>query len=241
VSYTFLQEQGEEFSAECFSDIPASVLSRLNLIAEKSCFPVNGTEFCQSFQSGMMSSPSTENLGEEKSMSSAAASLAKTSALPINQHRLALESTEAEAVYGGTWRESWMKFDPVARSWRTHQCLWGEDLHESSVTLPKWGMTRNGVVLEATPPEIVPTANDFGCSLMRPTASDSLRQKFQQESLIRNGHPDGNLSEQLARVHQQTLTPLACEILMQWLEGWTELKPLETDKIREWLSSHGKL
>ena len=33
MSYTFLLEQGEESSAESFSAIPASVLSRLNLSA----------------------------------------------------------------------------------------------------------------------------------------------------------------------------------------------------------------
>ena len=44
MSYTFLQEQGEESSAECFSDIPASVLSRLSLTAEKSCSNDNETD-----------------------------------------------------------------------------------------------------------------------------------------------------------------------------------------------------
>ena len=48
MSYTFLQEQGEESSAESFSDIPASVLSRLNLTAAASCSNASGTESCQS-------------------------------------------------------------------------------------------------------------------------------------------------------------------------------------------------
>lgn len=38
MSYTYLQEQGEESSAGSFSDIPQSVLSRLSLTAGKSCF-----------------------------------------------------------------------------------------------------------------------------------------------------------------------------------------------------------
>jgi hypothetical protein len=54
MSYTFLQAQGEECSAECFSDIPASVQSRLNLTAEKSCCNVSETASCHASQSGMM-------------------------------------------------------------------------------------------------------------------------------------------------------------------------------------------
>ena len=79
MSYTYLLEQGEEFSAASFLDIPQSVLSRLNLIAGKSCCKGSGTESCQSSQSGMMSPPSTELLGEGKLMSSAGGFLVKTS------------------------------------------------------------------------------------------------------------------------------------------------------------------
>ena len=68
MSYTFLLEQGEESLADSFSDIPASVLSRLNLIAEKSYFKDSETECCQSSQSGMMSAPLTEPTGAEKLM-----------------------------------------------------------------------------------------------------------------------------------------------------------------------------
>ncbi len=81
MSYTYLLEQGEESSAASFSDIPPSVLSRLNLTAEKSCSKDSGTESCQSSRSGMMSPPSTELRGEERSMSSAGGFLAKTSQL----------------------------------------------------------------------------------------------------------------------------------------------------------------
>ena len=79
MSYTYLLEQGEESSAASFSDIPQCVLSRLNLIARKSCCKGSGMESFQSSQSGMMSPPSTELRGEGKSMSSAEDSRAKTS------------------------------------------------------------------------------------------------------------------------------------------------------------------
>jgi hypothetical protein len=37
-----------------------------------------------------------------------------------------------------------------------------------------------------------------------------------------------------------SLNPTWVEWLMGWPEGWTDLKPLEMDKFRQWLDSHGK-
>lgn len=54
MSYTYLQAQGEESSAECFSDIPASVLLRLNLTAEKCSCNDSATEYCHHSPSGTM-------------------------------------------------------------------------------------------------------------------------------------------------------------------------------------------
>ena len=36
------------------------------------------------------------------------------------------------------------------------------------------------------------------------------------------------------------LNPTWVEWLMGWPLGWTDLKPLETDKFQQWLRSHGK-
>jgi hypothetical protein len=36
------------------------------------------------------------------------------------------------------------------------------------------------------------------------------------------------------------LNPHWTEWLMGWPEGWTDLKPLETDKFQKWLDAHGK-
>jgi hypothetical protein len=81
--------------------------------------------------------------------------------------------------------------------------------------------------------------SESGYSLMRPTASDGLRHKFKLSSLVRKGHQDGNLSEQLARVHQVKLTPLASEILMGFPETWTDSSPLEMHKWHTWQQQHG--
>jgi hypothetical protein len=57
-------------------------------------------------------------------------------------------SAANDPAYGERWRESSVKFDPLVCCWKTHRCLWEEALPWSSVTLPAWGMTRNGVVFQ---------------------------------------------------------------------------------------------
>lgn len=44
MSYTYLLESGEVSSAECYSDMPVSVLSRLSRSAERFCCKDNATE-----------------------------------------------------------------------------------------------------------------------------------------------------------------------------------------------------
>ena len=144
MSYTFLLEQGEESSAECFSDIPASVLSNGIITPANASSPDNGTDACHTSLSGTTCKPLTENLGAGASMSSAGAFRAKTSAQPAR----AQESTANALECGTTWLESWARYDRASSSWKTHQCLWVEDLPWSSVTLPKWGMTRSGALFQ---------------------------------------------------------------------------------------------
>ena len=63
MSYTYLLEQGEESSAESFSDIPASVLSRSNHTAGKFSCSGSETECCPGSQSGTTCEPSTADRG----------------------------------------------------------------------------------------------------------------------------------------------------------------------------------
>lgn len=237
MSYIYLQEQGEESSAECYSDIPASVLSRSRSIPERCCSNGSETESSPASRSGMTCKPSTGDPGGGKSMSCAVDSHAKTCPSQTQKER---GSTELEVVYGQKWRESYLKYDRDSRSWKTHRNLWEEDLQESQVTLPTWGMLLDGLLWEVTQPEAARTASGSGCSLMRVIASDGKRQAFRIKSLIRKNHGDGNLSEQLARVHRKKLTPSCGEILMRWPEAWTDLKPLETGKIQSWLQRHSQ-
>ena len=261
MSYTYLQEQGEVSSAGCFSDIPQSVLSNLNLTAEKSYSKDNGTESYPSSQSGMMSAPSTELRGEEKSMWSAGVFLVKTS----QQQEKELVSQENEADFGEKWPESLAKYDPNTHSCRTHQCLLFEDLTECLAIFPRWGMMHDGELWELTMSAHLIEENESGLlpngvnffhtpnttgldggsnsrkalrkrqeKLYTPTARD---WKGMSGKGFRERHGEKkNLADFLGGVPN----PEFIEWLMGWPIRWTELKPLEMDKFHLWLQQHGE-
>ncbi len=83
-------------------------------------------------------------------------------------------STETAPASGAKWQESFLRFDPPTSGWKTHQCLFDEDLPESSVTLPQWGMMRDGVLWEPTTPALRTVGNGSG-SLPTPKATDADR------------------------------------------------------------------
>ena len=165
MSYTYLQEQGEESSAGCFSDIPQYVLSRLNLTAERSYSNGNGMESCQSSQSGMMSAPSMEYPGEGKLISSVGDSLARISAL-LDE---GLESKGSEADSGKRWQGLLVRYDQDMFSSKTVLCSEQEDSALFSKTLPKWGMMQDGECLEPLILERHTSATGFGSLEMWPT------------------------------------------------------------------------
>ena len=144
MSYIYLAESGAESSAECFSDIPAYVLSRLNLTADKSCCKDSATESCPSSQYGTTCGLSTASRGAEKSTASAEAFPAKTS--PARAR--ARVSAEREADYGASSRVLLARFDRATRSWRTPQCSLFGDSDECLETFPRCGMTQGGLLWE---------------------------------------------------------------------------------------------
>ncbi len=146
MSYTYLQEQGEESSVDNFQDIPAYVLSRLNLTQNKSCCNGSETESCHGSQSGMISEHSMEHLGKEELTSFAEDFLAKT----FPQLEKELESRANALGFGERWPGWLAKYDQDLSLWKTPQCSLLEDYIEFSETWPKWGMMRDGVCWELT-------------------------------------------------------------------------------------------
>jgi hypothetical protein len=236
MSYTYLLEREGESWEECSSDTPQFALWNLNLTAEKSYSKDNETASCPSSQSGMMSAPSTGNLGEEKLMSSQAGSRAKTS--QSLGGGLELKANEADS--GQKWPESLAKYDQDSRSWRTAQCLLFEDLGESLETFPNWGIMRGGECwgLDISADHIC--EKEYGY-LPTPNAG-----------MFRNHNYNKDLCIKRSKKHQTDICmhsimywngPIKIEFLegmMGWPLMWTELKPLEMDKFQSWLQQHGK-
>ncbi len=226
MSYTYLLEQEEESSAEFFSDIPASVLSRLNPTAEKSCSNGSEMESCQSSQYGMTCEHSTANRGEEKLMSCVVDSHARTFLPPAAGQ----ESLENEADYGVSLLASLAKYDPDSHSLKTLQTLLFEDCTESLLILPKWGWMRDGECFLLVPQ--VPHICDEGCSLWptpRADGRDNAGGSNARAQAKRRGTYIGRYPN-----------PILIERLMAWPSLWTDLKPLETARFQQWFDSHGK-
>lgn len=140
MSWHCLQEPAEEFSVESYLDGIASERWRLSDTRVESCSPANVTDSCQSSPSGMTCGPLTGNPGADLSMSSAAASPAKT--YPARERES--ESTASAADSGQKCTESFARFDHASHSWKTPQCSLLAGLDEFSETWPKSGMMHAG-------------------------------------------------------------------------------------------------
>ncbi len=105
------------------------------------------------------------------------------------------ESKGSRVVCGATWQELLVKFDRDTSSWKTAHCLWVEDLPESSVTLPKWGMMRDGELWERiTLPDALTSGIASGLSVSTPTAGDS-RSSGSRNTKESKAHPGVSLTD----------------------------------------------
>lgn len=260
MSYTFLLEQGEVSSADSFSDIPRSVLSRLNLTADESFSNGNETGCSPGSRSGTTSGHSTEPRGEGLSMSCVEGSLAKTSPLPA----LVEDSEGPRAVFGLKCSESFLKSSRSMCSQKTHPTYVLKDLDLFSKDLPSKGTMLRGVCYPLE--TLVPTTSGNGCGfsgenyLPTPTTmGNQLADSMMKHRGCRNlkdflkrlptptahnakegGYPaEGTRNTPtLGWVVGGKIPPILTEWMMGWPIGWTDLKPLATDKFRLWLQQH---
>ncbi len=115
---------------------------------------------------GMTCEPLTDVGGTALLMWFRAGFPARTSA----SQEKAQESTASDQDSGDTWRGWSAKYDPGTSTWRTAQCSFLEDSGESSVTWPRSGMTRDGMLWELPTLEPRTSETDSG-SWPTPTAS----------------------------------------------------------------------
>ena len=205
MSWHFSQVLEEEFSAANSSDGGQSAPSNGTPTHGTFWSPDKTMDASKPSRSGMTYRPSTADHGEAVLMWCLAASHARTSP----QLEKVPASKASEAVCGNTWRELSVKYCRASSSWRTHQCLWEEDLPPSLVTLPRWGMTRSGVLWERITPPLLTSETESGSSesWATPTTMDKLPPKsaealHKEATQARPGRSKpANLRDQVSNSH----------------------------------------
>jgi hypothetical protein len=273
MSWLFSRVLVEEYLGENFSDGEQSAPLSGSHIQLAYCAPDKMTDFSRLSRFGMMFKHLTENRGEELLTLFRAGFHAKTYQQPEKAQGL----TENDQECGVTWRGWLAKYDQDSSLWRTAQCSFLEDLNESLATLPRSGMTRNGLLWELPMLEQTIRGTEFGLSekLPTPQASDHITKKTSASwkakgavnfslsnpdiqakwptprscsamaaTITDKGDRFPNLETVMARMDKTTiggkLNPMWVEWLMGWPIGWTDLKPLVTDKSHCVQQQHGK-
>ena len=140
------------------------------------------------------------------------------------------------------------EYDRDSHSWKTHHCLFPEVLPWSSVTLPKWGMMRNGVCWERMTWEGI--TSERGSGYWPTPVKDGLNGGSHARKALRKMWPTPtkkNAKECRApsEEHRNTpslawqaggkLNPDWVEWLMNWPINWTSLtKGITDDHIKCW-------
>jgi hypothetical protein len=270
MSWLYSQALVEEYLADTFLDGEQSVQSNGKPTQQAYCAPDKMTAFSRLSRFGMTYKPLTENLGEELLMSYREAFHVKI--FPLQEKVMDLKENEAEC--GEKWRGWLAKYDPNLSLWRTAQCSLLEDLNECLETLPRWGMTVNGLLWELPTLERRTKGTEYGLWRTPDTGAGGTSGLLKEGKTHReNGQPiqirlvdqvnnphlwptpcstdykgsgkTGQLRDRLdyavergatkSKIYGEQqitgqLNPQFPEWLMGWPLGWTDLKPLETDK-----------
>ena len=225
------QGQVGEYSVDISLDGEQCALWSGTHTPRASWLPVKMTDACRLSRSGMTFKPLTDDLGEAALMSFLEDFPAKTS--QPQEKELAL--TASDHPCGSTWRELSVKFDRNTSSWKTHLCLWDEDLPEYSVTLPKWGMMQGGALWERDTSAGGIYETDSGWWLPTICANESKgsgRSRWRGSQEFRGA----KMSEGLRTCEEDPiyLSPLFGEAAMGFPTTWTGLQPLATHSVHKW-------
>lgn len=231
MSWHYLQDQ-EAVSWEG-SSLDGAPCALLNLMPmhERYCLRGNATGALNRSRSGTMCEPSTESRGGVALMSCPVDSLVKTSALQtIPQTGLKGNGVD----FGPKCEESFVKYDPGSRSWKTAQLLLFGGLAEYSETWPKWGLMRNGACFRLPMLEHDTCANACGSW---PTPTKWEEKYIKSKSPGDHYHGIGWI---LWNTHNLQPTPEVYEAMMDWPIGWNRLQDAATDRFQEWFGRHGR-
>lgn len=171
MSYIFSRALVEEYLAASCSDSAPSAPSSSNPIPQAYCSPDKMTAYSRLSRFGMTYAPLTDDDGAALLTWYLEASRART----FQPQEKAPALTAPAPASGGKCTELSMKYDRNSHSWKTHLCLWDEDLPESSVILPKSGTMRNGLCWERTmwEPRTSESASGYLHMIPTPTACNA--------------------------------------------------------------------
>lgn len=206
MSWHCLQELEAVFSVESYLAGIASGRWKSRSIRERSCSPANVTESSQGSPSGMTCGHLTASPGAASSMSSPAASPAKT--YPAQERES--ESTESAAASGLKCTESFARFDPASHLWKTPQCSLLEGLDEFSETWPKQGIMRAGRAYQLPTAARHTAGKEYGFLHMIPTPTvEDASRKGSAEAWERYTNGGFTPGARLRNYVQQWPTPTA--------------------------------
>lgn len=171
MSYIFSRALVEAYLAASCSECEPFAPSNSNPIPQACCSPDKMTAYSRLSRFGMTYAPLTDDDGAALLTWYLEASRART----FQPQEKAPALTAPAPASGGKCTELSMKYDRNSHSWKTHLCLWDEDLPESSVILPKSGTMRNGLCWERTmwEPRTSESASGYLHMIPTPTACNA--------------------------------------------------------------------
>jgi len=270
MSWLYSRVLVEAYLGDISSDGEQSVQSSGSNTQLAYCAPDKMTGFSRLSRFGMMYKPLTENLGEELLMSYLEDFRAKTSQLQETEMDLTESEAECGEKWHGLlarfdqdthlWRTVQCSLlEDLNESLQTLP-QWGMTVGGELYLLPTLVQNTNenesGLSLVPTPTSSTGGANHNSPSTLAGKRYTMNLAGFAQKYPSRNmwGTPKaqdsrhalrdrgkGNLGEQVSGLHNGgKLNPTWVEWLMGWPLGWTDLKPLETDKSPYVPQPHGE-
>lgn len=229
------EREGEYSEDTCSAGEPSAPLSgphilRLYLPHDKM------TDFSRLSRFGVMCKPLTASHGADVLTWYLAGFPVRTLAQPEEAQELTVSAPEC----GRTWQGLLARYNPILSLWKTPQCSLLEDLDVFSETWPRSGTMRNGCAYQRKSAERRISGTESGY-WPTPRASDykgSTHPDAMAKAAKRGYAP--NLPEAVGAttaIHG-LLNPDWIELLMGWPIGWSESRPLETDRFREWQQQH---
>jgi hypothetical protein len=185
--------------------------------------------------SGTTYAHSMANLGQEKSMSSRVDFPVRT----FQPQERAMDLKVNDLECGQKWRASFTRYNHDSSLWKTHQCSLLGDLDEFLETWPQWGLMQDGECWELTLQDLTTSETESG---LLPTVLATDWKGGTTAARQDNGKLRFDQWRDYVKLkHGLTYPhPTHSELRMGWPQGWTDLKPLETDKFQVWRQQHGE-